>query len=152
MPSRQKARGRKESGPFVAIPKQVLESSAYAVLTAHEVKLLIDLTVQYNGSNNGDLCVAWSMMKTKGWKSKGTLYRAIKGLLERGFLVLTRQGGKHKPSLYAITFRAIDECKGKLDVQPTVTALNSWKKNRFATPNKYQCAPNEYQLSDISTG
>lgn len=152
MPSRQRTKGRKESGSFVAIPKQVLESSAYAALTAHEVKLLMDLTVQYNGSNNGDLCAAWSMMESKGWKSKGTLYRAISGLLERGFIVLTRQGGKHKPSLYAITFRAIDECKGKLDVPPTVTALNSWKKNRFAAPNEYQCAPNEYQLPDISTG
>jgi hypothetical protein len=112
----------------------------------------MDLTVQYNGKNNGDLCAAWRLMRMKGWRSKGTLSRAVKGLQESGFILLTRQGGRHKAALYAVTFRAIDECGGKLEVQPTVTALNTWKKNIFAAPYEYQCTPAEGQFTKISTG
>lgn len=145
--SRQRTKNRSPGGSFVAVPKQILESSEYALLSSHEVKLLMDMLAQYNGKNNGDLTAAWSVMKNCGWRSKGTLNRAVRGLLQSSFIMKTRQGGKHKASLYAVTFRAIDECKGKIEVKATVTALNSWKmKNRFATPDKGQCAPYEGQL------
>ncbi|WXG51455.1 MAG: hypothetical protein RNU03_11300 [Candidatus Sedimenticola sp. (ex Thyasira tokunagai)] len=126
--SRAKIKGRKERGSFIAIPKIVVESEQYSKLSSHSVKLLIDLSAQYNGSNNGDLCAAWSMMVKRGWRSKGTLYRAVSELITTGFILLTRQGGKHKASLYAVTFKPIDECKGKLEVKATVVAPATWKK------------------------
>jgi hypothetical protein len=125
---REKIKGRRESGQFLNIPTQIPLSNQYANLGAWSVKLLIDLYTQYNGSNNGDLCAAFSMMKKRGWRSKGTLSNALTELTNAGFILKTRQGGKHKASLYAVTFRAIDECKGKLDIDPTPVPPNTWKK------------------------
>ena len=127
--SLRKSKGRADRSPVTVIPKAILESEEYAALTAYEVKLLIDILVQFNGyTNNGDLQCAWSLMKKRGWRSQDTLARALRGLLEKGFIFKTRQGGMHKCSLYAVTWIEIHECKGKLDVRPTRAALGSWRK------------------------
>ncbi|MHB8391857.1 MAG: hypothetical protein ACYDBH_20150 [Acidobacteriaceae bacterium] len=111
------------------MPHAILTSDEWAALTAFEVKLLMDLYGQFNGSNNGDLSAAMTLMMPRGWKSKDTLHRALCGLLDKGFLQKTRQGGKHRCSLYAVTWREIHECDGKLDVRPTQTAPATWKKS-----------------------
>lgn len=121
-------KARKESGRFVAIPTQILLSDQYANLGAWSVKLLMDLSAQYNGKNNGDLCAAFSMVQKRGWRSKGTLAHALTELIDAGFIMKTRQGGKHKASLYAVTFRGVDDCGGKLDINPTPVPPNTWKK------------------------
>lgn len=126
--TRKKTKARRESGTFLAIPKQIPLSEQYANLGAWGVKLLLDLYAQYNGKNNGDLCAAFSMMKKRGWRSKGTLNKAITELTNAGFIMKTRQGGKHKASLYAVTFRGVDECGGKLEVKPSPVPTNAWKK------------------------
>jgi len=89
---------------------------------------MLDLYGQYKGSNNGDFAMAWSMMKKRGWRSKDTLYRARDELIDNGFVIQTRQGGKHQCSLYAITWQPIDECNGKLDCPSTIVAPGYWKK------------------------
>lgn len=122
-----KSKGRKESGSFLAIPHAVLRSPNFISLSSHGVKLLIDLATEYNGTNNGDLCATWSMMKKRGWKSQDTLNRALKDLMSRGMIIKTRQGGMNYASLYAITWRSIDECGGKLEVSPTAVAPGNWK-------------------------
>jgi hypothetical protein len=125
--NRIKAKGRSETGFFVAMPKTILESEEYAGLSAHEVKLLIDLYAQYNGRNNGDFNCTWSLMEKRGWHSEDTLHRALKGLIEHGWIIRTRQGGKNRCSLYAVTWLRIDECGGKHDQRATVTAPGTWK-------------------------
>ncbi len=126
--SRLKIKGRRESGPFIILPKELLESSEYSTLSAKAVKLLIDLFSQYNGFNNGDFSAAWKLMAQRGWRSRDTLRRALNELVNKGFITMTRQGGKHRCSLYAVTWKPIDECKGKLDIAPTKVACNSWRK------------------------
>ncbi len=85
------------------MPHQVLECEPYTKLSGKSVKLLMDLFAQYRGNNNGDLGMAWKVMEAKGWRSRDALDRARKELLENGFIMLTRQGGKHqcnpKPTL-----------------------------------------------------
>ena len=126
--SRRKAKGRSDSGSFVAVPHAILESNNYATLSAPAVKLMLDLYGQYRGTNNGDFAMAWSMMSKRGWRSKDTLYRARDDLIDNGFIVQTRQGGKHQCSLYAITWQPIDDCSGKLDCSPTNVAPGYWKQ------------------------
>lgn len=125
----EKAKGRKERGSFLALPHNLIGGEEWAGLSALAVKLLIDLSRQYNGKNNGDLTIAWSVMERRGWVSKQSLYRARDELLEKGFIILTRRGGRNSPNLYAITWQPIDECGGKLDISPTVTAPATWKKS-----------------------
>ena len=122
-------KSRSEKGGYVPLPHIVIRSHGYANLSPYAVKLLNDFLSQYYGSNNGDFQAAFSLMKKRGWKSKGTLSRAIKELLESGFVEVSRQGGRNKCSLYAVTFYAIDECKGKLDISATNTPTSIWKRN-----------------------
>jgi len=68
------------------------------------------------------------MMKKRGWRSPTTLSRAKKELLERGWILVTRYGGQNLCTLYAVTFQAIDDCKGKLDCGATTCATGTWKE------------------------
>ena len=46
-------------------------------------------------------------MSKRGWKSKDTLSKALAELRDKDWIEVTRQGGRHSPSLYAVTFYAI---------------------------------------------
>lgn len=125
--------GRKVK-PFIMFKHEIIDSENFLNLSNKSVRLLIDLQRQYNGTNNGDLCIAWSVMAKRRWRSRETLYRALKELLYYEFIELTRQGGKNRCSLYAVTYESIDHCNGKLHVSETRCASNRWKK----TKPKYQ--------------
>lgn len=139
--SRQKHQGRKETGTFLRVPTAVLASANFCGLSMKAKALLLDIGARYNGFNNGDLAAPYSWMKTQGWKSKDTLHRALKELLEAGMIELTRQGGLHGPSLYAFTWMAIDECKGKLDVAATRVASGKWRFPIGGAGNEMQLPP-----------
>lgn len=119
---------KREPGGFVPLPYAVLRSPAWCLVSARAVKLLCDLLAQYRGDNNGDLCAAMKLMGPRGWRSKALLSGALKELEERQMLVRTRQGGRNRAALYAVTFYEIDWCGGKLDIQaPTKRWMGSWK-------------------------
>jgi hypothetical protein len=69
-------------------------------------------------------------MKPAGWNSKQTLFEAIEELEHFNLIIKTRQGGRHKPSLYGFTWWAIDDCGGKLDFKPTAGPLRGWQEPR----------------------
>lgn len=90
------------------------------------MKLLIELMKQYNGYNNGDLCLAYSLMSNRGFKSKATLHNKIKELLAADLIIVTRTGGKNKAQLYALIWIDINECRGKqLEIGPTKKPLRN---------------------------
>lgn len=125
---RLKDKGRREAGGFVALPHAVLRSEAFAALSSIAIKLLLDLLAQFNGKNNGDLCAAWTLMEKRGWKSRETLARAKNELIEGGWLMVSRQGGRHTATLFAVTFYAVDECDRKLDIGATRVPSGAWKQ------------------------
>jgi len=119
--------GRGKCPPFTKLEHAWAKSPQCHKLSPKAVKLLFNLACSYNGSNNGNISAAYVLMKPMGWKSKGTLYDALRELREAGWLRVTRQGGKHRCSLYALTVFPIDACKGIHDAQPTATPPNDWK-------------------------
>lgn len=125
---RERFRGRRDTGWFFRMPVEVLDSPAYCGLSFKARALLFDMGAQFRGNNNGDLAAPWSWMKPRGWKSKDTLRRALDELLAAGMVQLTRQGGLHCPSLYAVTWLSIDECGGKLDVKPNPVPSGLWRQ------------------------
>lgn len=127
--TREKAKGRKTSGSFLSLPHKLIESNEFNNLKPSTIKLIINLAAQFRGKNNGDLTTAWAVMEKYGWRSKDTLYRAIREAEGTGFILRTRQGGLNKCNLFAITWQSIDECGGKLDVNSTRVASNAWKLN-----------------------
>lgn len=132
MRSKRKSVREKTKGPFALFTAEFLKSHARQTLSGNANKLLLDLASQYTGYNNGDFCITWTLMEKRGWKSRDTLNKARKELLEARIIEISRQGGRRKASLYALTIYPVHDCKGKLDIAPTEKASHLW---RLAEPS-----------------
>lgn len=107
---------------YFHLPDKMTESPDFISLSGSALKLLIDIGRQFNGRNNGDLCASRTILKDRGWNSNSKLSRAIAELVDKGWISKTKQGGMGiGPTLYAITWQPIHDCKGKLDVKATAT-------------------------------
>ena len=130
--NRSKFKGNKYTEPFVGIVRSVFDSPDFTALSPFACKLLLELAGQYRGDNNGNLTVAWSIVSKRGWRSRTTLYRAKKELIEAGFAYVTRKG--HMPSvceLLALTWFPLD-VSNKFD--PEALACFEAKAYRKNTP------------------
>lgn len=88
--------------------------------------LLYELMRQLSGRNNGHLQLSSGWLRKRGWHSADVVQRAKGELLERGLIVLTRQGGLNcGPSLYAVTWLHISNFVG-LDVLPQTYHPGQW--------------------------
>ena len=131
----KRASERRDGGAFVAVPLAVLNSRAYLDASPYARMLLIDLMSQYRGTNNGDLCAPWRLMRPRGWRSPVTLNKAKRDLLDLGLIVETRKGARpNKASLYALTWHALDECGGKLDMSPRTFPRSAYLLRRDPLP------------------
>jgi len=125
---RRRQKGR-SAGGYLGIPHYILRSPEFAALEPWALKLLIEMAASYVGKNNGDLSAAFSVLKARGWNSPSTLSNALKQLLRDGWLIRTRQGGKNRCALYALTWWPVDPCEGKwLEVKAEKIASHAWKK------------------------
>ena len=146
----ERTKGRSSKArPFLMLDLGMLRSAEWARLSPFAMRLIVDLGTQFNGGNNGDLCATWALMKARGWRSPGTLRRAIVEATGAGFVQLTRQGGRHCPSLFALTFFPIHECGGKLEVRSSPVASHAWRKNALPGPVAHQSSPKVYQLNPL---
>lgn len=139
--TRLKSKSRKENHSYIGLPHDVVRSSNWRACGGSAIKVLLHLADKYNGFNNGDLSAPLSA-KPGGIGSPSTLDRALKELQHYGLIITTRHGGKNLASLYALTWNAIDDCKGKLEVRATRVAPGDWKEARpkFKTMAKKQKA------------
>jgi hypothetical protein len=135
-------KGRREGGTFTALPHALQDCPNWRQCSATAIKLLCDLARQYNGRNNGDLCASMTTLRPYGWTRSGTVLLALAELRHYGFLLLTRQGGLHQCSLFALSWNPIHDCGGKLECPPTTTPSGDWKqpRERFKRPPKKQRA------------
>lgn len=122
------SKDKRDKGAFLTIPLSVLQSRAYVQANPYARMLLLDLAMQYRGDNNGDLCAAWKVMQPRGWRSEETLQKAKRDLIELGLIVETRKGARpNKASLYAVTWCALDQCGGKLDISDKVFPRGAYR-------------------------
>lgn len=128
---RSKLTGRGKGPPFLSIEHRISDSDEFGKLSGNAVKLLIELARQYRPGKNGDLSIPWSLLSLRGWRSKGTVHAAKQELLEAGWIIETRKGGKHACSLYALSYYAIDPSDKHLE-PGTVLPPNLWQKKRVA--------------------
>jgi len=101
-------------GAVLIMPHVVLNSAAYLSLSGRAIKLLYDLSMQYNTYNNGALLASWRYMSEKrGWTSADQLAKAKAELIEKDLVVQTVQGLlPNKASWYGLTWLALDNIKG----------------------------------------
>ena len=124
---RMKQKGRKATGRFLMLRHDLLRSTEFADLSPYGVKLLVEIASHFDGKNNGDLSAPHSVLSKRGWKSSGTLAKTKKELVAKGWLITTRQGGRNRCSLFALSWLPVDECNNKHDHPIEATASNLWK-------------------------
>jgi len=135
-------------------------SAKFNALSGRAVKVLMFLAGQYHGHNNGDLCAARKVAAAAGIKGSGNLQLGIEELIEAGIIILSRQGGRNRCSLYALAWFPIDECAGKLDITFTrVAPINYNGRDHAGPPGGHhsslsgppegQCGPPEGQSAEI---
>jgi|TARA_R110000824_G_scaffold332913_2_gene519507 hypothetical protein len=135
---RLRVKGRRTSGSFLKLDKELLAHPNFVKLTPRGVKLLVDLGYYYNGSNNGDLTTAMTILKERGWRSNSNLVAALEELRYYQFVKVTRQGCKGICTLVLLTFFPVNESKGKHSFRTTPIAPNDYKatKKRFNPKHK----------------
>jgi len=128
MSKRQKRPIEAISGQYSAIPHQVLDSIAFKGLGHPAKALLFELMRQHTGKNNGHLQLSFAWLANKrGWKSREVIQRAKHELIERGLVILTRQGGLNAgASQYAVTWISISNFVG-LDIQQRSYHPGAWR-------------------------
>jgi hypothetical protein len=106
-------KNRRDPGRFIQLPLPVLESAAYRALGFSARALMLDMAAQYMGKNNGQLLAGWTIMQTRGWRSKRTLIDAKRELLESGQLVVETRMGKFPSTSawYGCTWWPLDWCE-----------------------------------------
>lgn len=124
---RARHKGRKSNGSFLMLGHDLIRSSEFADLSPYAVKLLLEIASNFNGKNNGDLSAAYSILSKRGWKSSGTLAKTKKELVAKGWLITTRQGGRNRCSLFAVSWLPVDECGNKHDHPTESIPSNLWK-------------------------
>ncbi len=103
----------RDSGPFVALPWQVLDCPGYLGLSHPAKSLLLDIARQFVRDNNGRLLASRAHLRKRGWKSVDTISRALKELVNAGFVHQTVAGCFPKTaSWYAVTWRTLDRLPG----------------------------------------
>ena len=125
---------------FAMLPLSVLMSSAFKTLPVGYQRVLWLLAAQYLGDNNGDLALTRKQAANFGLNNERHRSHGLRALEARGLIVKTRQGGIASggklPTLWAITWRAIDYCEGmKLNVVrlPPLTWIDWSKKQKLDT-------------------
>jgi hypothetical protein len=147
----QRSKGRAGNLSFVQFPHRLMRHPKFNALSAHAVKALMYLASQFTGTNNGDLGIAWKVAKPKGFTSNAMLRRGTMELIEAGFVIQSRQGGRNRCSLFALSWFPIDECNGKLDISATRVAPNTYMGHgTLSEPPAVQLAPPAVQSGEIS--
>lgn len=112
--TRLRAKGRRggETEPFLMLPHALLAHPAWLTLPAPCFRVISGIAVQYNGGNNGQLALPFSVARDRfGVRSYGNYRDALKELELRGLIACTRRGVGGLPrlvNLYALTWRGID--------------------------------------------
>lgn len=119
----------KNNRKFAYVPVEVIQSAAWGKLRPSQRNVVHCLAAQFVGNNNGDLTGALEVMKKFWLKSQATVWGSLELAQEVGLIEKTRQGGKNKCNLFALTWWPIDDCGGKMDAGFRVTkvASNKWR-------------------------
>ncbi|MFN8893407.1 MAG: hypothetical protein ACK5Y8_06560 [Betaproteobacteria bacterium] len=107
-------------GPsFVALHDNVMRSPGMRQ-TGHTARsLLLDIALQYDGKNNGQLVAAQKYLKALGWRSSDVVTWALRELCAAGLLIETRKGGINRPSWFALAWQPLDWRAG-MDMEAVV--------------------------------
>ena len=133
---RARATGRRgeRADSFVPFLHNMLTHQAFLNLSPVAHKTLNYLASQCKRYNNGDLDICEKNAKKRGLQmSAASLRRGAKELLEVGFIELTRQGGRNRNSLYALSWYDIPHDPYKHDYEYRGATMR-WLRQNSSSP------------------
>lgn len=103
----------KGSGRFVMLTYDILNSPAWEGLSTQARAVLIQIAKRYNGGNNGALAASVRNLASECRINKDTAAKAVKELLNAGFLELAQAGAfsfkKRHAAEYRLTWLKCDQ-------------------------------------------
>lgn len=135
MSRRRSGLGVARGDRYALLPEEVMESVAYHAQPDWARTVLFALACRYQGHNNGDLSLTFSVARRLGIAAQWKLYAGLKVLERADLIITTRRGrlerGKKIASLFALTWRGIDACEG-VQFDPGISSCplpsNAWVK------------------------
>lgn len=126
---------------FVLFYNEMLNSPAYRSLSCPAKCALITLKQRFTGYNNGEISLSCRECASLNKMSRNTAQRALKELIEKGFVELMQVGwfGTRQASVYRLTM----EANIKSNDRPT----NEWKNWGKGVPKDAHPIPKESQRS-----
>jgi len=85
---------RKSYRPFVMLENATLNSQEWKQLTHSEMVAYVYIKKNFNGGNNGEIPLKYSELK--GVMAPATISKALKGLVTKGWIEVTRHGGLYR--------------------------------------------------------
>ena len=129
------------------LPYAQLKSDAWRSLSGSAVRLWLELHTRYNGGNNGSLTLSYAEAGELLGMGKATVQRAYGELVEKGFLVLEREGNWYRRLAHEwrLTTKPMQNTKGK------ISATQDWRHYRTpktergsgSEPSHLALVPNE---------
>lgn len=128
MSSYGKHKGKHGKFTFIQIRHDVFDSAAYQSLSLPARCALHEIMRHYNGFNNGEIPMSVREIAEKIRSGKSTVSHAVHELIERGFIVITKNSGFNMKSgrrarRFGLTFLHLDKAHDQ-KTPPT----HEWKK------------------------
>jgi hypothetical protein len=119
---------------FGMVPHKVFGHEAVTTLSNAAFRVLVLLTMQFSGHDNGALSLTASQAANNGISSRNTFYRALAELEVRGLIEQTYPASRvpPRPTQYALTWMAIHDSKYSTATRLPSHAYKDWK----AAPKK----------------
>lgn len=130
---RSRSGSTRDSGRFILIPCSVFECPAYMRLSANARCLLLEVALQYHGSDNGRLLLSRAHLSKRGWTSSDMITKGKRELLAAGFIFETVMGHRpNKASWYAVTWCSLDKLNGFDPGAASTFERSAYRKNTQA--------------------
>ena len=136
--SSRHSRRKRISGRFAYQPVKVLSHVAVTTLSHASFRVLVLMSAQYSGYNNGALGLSKNQAERQNISNK-TLYKALATLVERGLVERTYPASRvpQRPTMYALTWRPINDTEWSSATRVPTHAYQDWSP------------PSKQKLSDI---
>lgn len=114
---------------FDRLPHTLTDSAVWLSLPPAACVIVLAFFRRYDGSNNGQLCVAWSDFAGQhGMTNSGSFYRHLKSIVDAGILIRTVESRRTQtgtaPALYAIADEYLPSARSALNA-PSAECANS---------------------------
>lgn len=137
--STKKDYGHKNGGKgsrFIKIDYYILTRKAWLSLKPTEVRVWLLLVQRFNGGNNGRISLSIREAAKLGKMAPATAHKALKTLIEKGFVICRYKGSFSQKVCYASEYELTHLRYGE---KPATKEFASWKPKETTVSEYSQC-------------